>query len=291
MESEAKVTLVNHLEKIPDGDTVNWQAVYGEMDILTTQTRDELPHKLDIPYGNNLIDPKLRLDIYLPKEQPEACPVFFFLHGGGYTEGDRAHYGYVARTFAKAGIITVLPSYRLAPRYYYPVQPECVRQALAWVYHHIHSYGGNPERIFIGGHSAGGALAAFVAFNTDWFERFSLPPDLIKGCAPISAPYDLIKGGDRLRAFVPEPSRRKEASPFFNMENNPPITIISIGGLEYDQFERGAITRAFLEKLEGQGGRVKFLLLEDMNHADTVLTLGDKKSDLVKTILEMIREG
>ena len=108
---------------------------------MTAELRAELPHHLDLPYGD---DPKQRLDVYEARERGTAGPVFVFLHGGGFREGDRAHYGYVARHLAERGIVTVVPSYRLTATASFPAQLEDGQALLAWVHRHVAEYGGDP---------------------------------------------------------------------------------------------------------------------------------------------------
>src|ERR1700682_2918403 len=103
---------------------IDWNAFYSKAEAATDETRKALPHHLDLAYGS---DPKQNLDLYLPKVKPTAAPVFVSLHGGGFREGDRRQYGYVARPFAEHGIITVIASYRLTPSAHFPDQPDDVK--------------------------------------------------------------------------------------------------------------------------------------------------------------------
>jgi arylformamidase len=264
----------------PERFSIDWKAFYDEADALTAETRKALPHRLDIPYGE---DPKQKLDLYLPLEKP-AGPVFLFIHGGGFVEGDRAHYGYVARPLAERGIITVVMSYRLQPAHY-PDQAEDTRRALAWVHRNIASHGGDPGRIYLGGHSAGAILSAFVAVKRDWLEALGLPADSIRGFLPISGPYDLVGFGSFVDVYLPDPSRREEASPARNIMGNPPPAIVAYGSLE-EPF--AAQSRAFVEALKARGGEARLLVLEGMNHADTALAAGSERSPLVAALLGLI---
>jgi len=150
-----------HLNSSSSG--IDWIAFYDKADALTTETRKALQHHLDISYGE---DPKQKLDLYLPKGRP-AGPIFVFIHGGGFVEGDRAHYGYVAGPLAAQGIVTVVMSYRLSPAHY-PEQVHDVQVVLGWVYSNISDYGGDASQIYIGGHSAGAILSAFVSVDKSW---------------------------------------------------------------------------------------------------------------------------
>ncbi len=78
----------------PEKYGIDWVGFYDRADSMTAATRKEFPLHLDLAYGK---DPKQKLDLYLPRERPDSAPVFIFIQGGGFVEGDRAHYGYVAR--------------------------------------------------------------------------------------------------------------------------------------------------------------------------------------------------
>ncbi len=265
----------------PSEFKINWKAFYDKADDLTTSTRREIPHHLDIAYGD---DPKQKLDVYQPKNKPLSAPVFIFLHGGGFREGDRAHYGYISKPFAKNGILTAVASYRLTPKFRYPNQPDDVKQILAWVYHNISSYGGDPMKIYIGGHSAGAILSASVSLKDDWLTRMGLPSGLIKGCVPISGPYDLRDQKDTAE-YAPDPFVRREASPLLNIENPPPRTVVAYGSLEVkfvndsQQLARGILSKGMLAEV---------VVLEGMAHDETALALGDENSKLFQAVLRMI---
>ncbi len=265
----------------PSEFKINWKAFYDKADDLTAATQREIPHHLDIAYGD---DPKQKLDVYQPKNKPPSAPVFIFLHGGGFREGDRAHYGYISKPFAKNGIVTVAASYRLTPKFRYPNQPDDVKKILAWAFHNISSYGGDPMKIYMGGHSAGAILSASVSLNGDWLTRMGLPSDLIKGCVPISGPYDLRDQKDTAE-YAPDPSIRREASPLLNIENPPPRTVVAYGSLE-DKFanDSQALARGILSK----GMFAEVIILEGMAHDETALALGDESSKLFQAVLRMI---
>lgn len=264
----------------PSEFKIDWKAFYQRAEALTASARKVLPHHLDLAYGD---DPKQRLDVYVPERRPRGAPVFMFLHGGGFREGDRAQYGYVALPLAKHGIITVVSSYRLTPRFHYPDQPDDVRRALAWVFRNITSYGGNPNRIHVGGHSAGAILAASVSLKTDWLAGLSLPRGLIKGCVPISGGYDLTTLKS-VWEYVPDPSSRAEASPMFKVEDPPPYSIVAVGSVEPYVDSSNALA----ERIRQRGARADVLVLEGLPHDGTVLALSDERSPLVQSIVTMI---
>ncbi len=265
----------------PSEFKINWKAFYDRADDLTAATRREIPHHLDIAYGD---DPKQKLDLYLPKNRQTSAPVFIFLHGGGFREGDRAHYGYISKPFAENGILTVVASYRLTPKFRYPNQPDDAKKILAWAFHNISSYGGDPMKIYIGGHSAGAILSASVSLKRDWLTRMRLPSDLIKGCVPISGPYDLRDRKDTAE-YVPDSSMRREASPLLDMETPPPHTVVAYGSLE-DKFVNDS--QELARGIQSKGMFAEVVVLDGMAHDETALALGDENSKLFHAVLRMI---
>src|SRR5438128_3010337 len=119
------------------------------------------------------------LDIYMTK-RPNA-PINIFIHGGAWRVGLAKEYAFVAELFVHAGAHVVLPDHiwvQDAGGNLIPLA-EQVRRAVAWVYRNAHSFGGNPNRIYVSGHSSGAHLAG-VVLTTDWPKNFNLPADIIK---------------------------------------------------------------------------------------------------------------
>ncbi len=271
----------------PEEFKIDWRTFYDTADDLTAKTRKHLPHQLDLAYGQH---PKQKLDLYLPRGKAEACHVFIFLHGGRFREGDRAHYGFVATPLAEHNVITAVASYRLTPENRYPDQVEDVEEILSWITHHIGEYGGDPGHLYIGGHSAGAVLSAFVSLRTGWRKRVSLPPDLIRGFAAIGAPSFDLTMGNWVDEYLPDPNKRSEASPLLNIEAVPPGAVVATsffkdkaGGLEAVN-----ASKKFADALIERGSAVELVLLENMDHGAMVLSLGDAKSRLVRAIQNMI---
>lgn len=272
----------------PDEFHMDWKGFYDNADQWTAIAREKLPHTLDLPYGEH---PKQQLDIYLPEKKPSKAPIFLFLHGGGFREGDRAHYGFVALPLAKHGVITIVASYRLTTQgFFYPSQPEDVENAIAWIYKNIAEYGGDPQRIYVGGHSAGAILSGHVAVRSDWLKKKGLPGDLIKGCAPISGPYDLRTGSyeeteGEARTYAPR-DKQEAASPILNVQKAPPNCVVAVGSVEEKYIDSSS---AFVDAIKAKGGLARLLVLEGMDHDQTGLALYDGEGPLVQAILRVIQ--
>ena len=127
------------------------------------EVRREVRCDLDVPYGT---DDRQKLDVYLPENAGSAgMPVLMFLHGGYWVLGHKDTLGFMAPPITLAPAILVTAGYRLAPGAKYPKQLDDCRNALKWVYENISGYCGDPDRIFVGGHSAGGHLASLISLQ------------------------------------------------------------------------------------------------------------------------------
>lgn len=269
---------VTHADQFP----LDWRAFYDRADELTERARGGLESKLDIPYGS---DPYQHLDVYGPAGAKEGAAVFVFFHGGGFREGSRRHYGFVAEPLAAEGIVTVVPSYRLTPAARYPSQAEDARAVLGWIGRHIAEHGGDAGRIYVGGHSAGAILAAFVGTRTSWLAEAGLPRDVVKGIVPISGPYDLIDP-KLLPDYVADPGMRREASPLYGIDEPSPRAVIAVGSREpYLESSRQLAAR-----LTEEGVTPRLIVLDEMDHDDTALALGDERGELVRAIVELVKQ-
>lgn len=265
----------------PGRYAIDWRAFYERASALTAEARRTLPHELDLAYG---VDPKQRLDLYLPTPRPTRAPVFLFIHGGGFREGDRAQYGFVAAPLARHGVITAVMSYRLYP-HVYPAQVTDVELALAWLHTHVSEHGGDPARLFVGGHSAGAILSGLLGVRTDWQAARAVPVDVIKGVAPVSGPYDLRGVSGFVADFIPtDGPDRAAASPLLRIARTPPA-VVGYGGKE-TAYAEGSL--AFVETLDARGGRAQLVALDGLAHDQTALALGDDTSPLTKAIARLI---
>jgi arylformamidase len=164
---------------------------------------------------------------------------------------------------------------------------EDIRAVVAWVHRNIAGYGGDPNRVYIGGHSAGAILSAFLSVQNDWLSTMSLPSDLIKGFVPVSGPYDLREFGGFVDNYLPDPEERAEASPLLNIEYVVPEAVVAFGSKEEHYAQP---SEKFVNKYREKGGEARLLVLENMDHDDTALAAGDGTSALAQAVLALILE-
>ena len=157
--------------------------------------RKRLPCQIDVPYGNHAGD---MLDVFPAAgfgnqgvKPGKGAPVLFFIHGGYWRSLDKSDHSFVAPALTEAGACVVVPNYALCPAVTIPDITLQMVKALAWTWRHIARYGGDPNRITVAGHSAGGHLAAMLLL-CDWKAYADdLPVDLLKNALSISGLYDL----------------------------------------------------------------------------------------------------
>ncbi len=181
--------MYNHRAQVPENPQYlqRWVAA-------SVRVRQALPVVLDTAYGS---DASERLDIFPAAPASAAAPVLVFLHGGGWSGGDKSDYAFVAAPFVQAGFCVVLVNYGLCPGTvgHGVTIAQIARQveaALAWVWRHIGDHGGDCSRITAVGHGAGGHLAALL-LTSAWplIGAGDLPEALVRNALSISGLHDL----------------------------------------------------------------------------------------------------
>lgn len=200
-----------------------------------------------------------------PAAKPDGR-VLAFAHGGGWTNGYKEWMAFMAPGLNAAGVTFVSIGYRLAPRHLFPRGLQDLLAGLVWIHGNIAEQGGDPRRLFVGGHSAGGHYSAHLAVRRDWQEAAGLPRDVIRGCLPVSGVFDF--GPDsglsmRPRFLGPE-GMEIEASPISRIADNPPPFLIGYGDRDFPHLMTQAARME--EALRSAGGAVETMVLDDCDH-------------------------
>jgi arylformamidase len=214
------------------------------------------------------------LDVYAP---PGArnLPVLLFWHGGAWINGHLGWLRFMAPAVTALPAVFVAATYRLAPRCRWPAQYEDVSAALSLVAAHARRFGGDPERIVVGGHSAGGHLAALVTLRREG------PP--VRACFPVSSSYDLQYGnvaqdsleGRVYRYLFADPSQDREASPIEYLADNRVPFHVTWGGRDFPHI--AAASRRMVEALGRAGSPVTSEIVPEASHFETHLALGNPR--------------
>ncbi len=237
-----------------------------------------------------------RLDVYQPKkESATPRPVVLFIHGGSWNSGskDDILYKTIGRRLAKQGFVGVVISYRLSPQALVPQQADDCARALAWTVTHIKEYGGDPARIVLMGHSAGGGLAALLATGSDTLlAKHGLPATaahavLLDDPAGLDMLDYLQKQayeGDAqyLIPFTRDPKVWRQSSALYHMRAGAPPYSMYIGGNTYPSISGSGAK--FRDRLTQLGQPPKYTVLPGKKHVGMVIQLLWPKNQLYQEL-------
>jgi len=175
---------------------MNWNPVVALVFTLLFLCDTAVAQKLtaDVPYLKNG-HPRHVLDIYTPEKQARnSLPVVFWIHGGGWQQGDKGDVSLKPKVLTERGLIFVSTNYRLLPEVTMDELVGDVARSLGWVHRNIARYGGDPGQIIVGGHSAGAQLAALICTDDKYLKKEGVSFDVLKGCIPVDGDtYDIPK--------------------------------------------------------------------------------------------------
>ena len=243
----------------------------------------------DLPYleGANYADDKDKLDLYLPEGRPNA-PVIVSYYGNQLMGGDKSEDAYVGRRFASAGFVTAVVNYRLSPGVSHPAHIQDAAASFAWVKRHVAKYGGNPDKVFVVGYSAGGYLAALLSTDPRYLAAHNLRPRDIRGTVPVSAFYWVERRGvapDRDKS-VWGTSRDVwvDASPAHHLDAGAPPMLILYADGDEDWRRQQNVEVAAAMKAAGHA-RAEIAMIRDRNHATIWTSVGDEADETAERII------
>lgn len=234
-------------------------------------TRSVLGSPQRFGYGEAEIE---GLDIY--RSTTTNAPIQIFIHGGAWRSGTAAQYAFPAEVFVRAGAHFVVPDFDWVQDHDGDLRPMVaqVRRAIAWVARNAVQFGGDPDRIYLSGHSSGAHLAG-VALTTDWDRDFGLPSIVIKGALLCSGMYDLkpVRLSARSSYVTITDEIEQELSAMRHLEAIVPPLVVGYGTLETPEFQRQS--KEFAEALTARGHSVDLLVAEHCNHFEILETLAN----------------
>ncbi|REG91405.1 alpha/beta hydrolase [Algoriphagus antarcticus] len=214
----------------------------------------------EITYTDSNADiPTKQLDVYAPKKA-ENLPVMVFFYGGSWESGKKQIYNFLGNRLARRKVIVVIADYPLASEYKLPAMQESALAAVNWSKDHIAEFGGDPDRIFVSGHSAGGHLAALIAVKEDELESSGNDKKLAGSILIDAAGLDMYsylqktsegEGKKYLNAFTDDPAIWKEYSPMYFLTDDLSPMLILEGERTYPSI-RGSRER-FMKRVREKG--------------------------------------
>ena len=238
------------------------------------------------------------LNVFAPAQKNKSNPVLIFVHGGNWNSGNKCLYSYLGSRMARKGIVTVIPDYPKSPKAGYNEMAEDIAAAVKWTKQNIHTYGGDSNRIFISGHSAGGHLAALVSIKKDYFKNtgFTNP---IKGIILIDAAgldmYGYLKeeklaeGDTYLKTFSNNADIWKNASPIYFLHNGMPPMLIYRGGKTYPSIN--VSNEKFTDSLKHYDTKFTYHILPGKKHVPMITQFFNPYNNRYKEMLNFMQEN
>lgn len=260
----------------------------------------------DVPYVAGSTDPMQQLNLFRPAQS--NFPVVVFIHGGNWDSGDKDYrfggqdiYNNIGRFLAARGIGCANISYRLLPRVDWRAQAQDAAQAVAWVHAHAAEYGGDPDRLFLMGHSAGAQLAMRVGLDRAGLAKLGVPPSAIRGIIGVAgAGYDITDDETYRRGANPswyasrfqrgdaDRTWAKDASPIqFVDRSAPPVLLIRAGGEMGPLIRQSELLRDALNKA---GARADLVVAPGLSHTRIVPTLSREDRPAGAAVLNFLRQ-
>jgi len=261
----------------------NLQDYIDQYSLLSKKARETTECILNIQFGPSAEE---TLDLFHVPEN-NLAPVFVFIHGGYWRMLSKDESSFMAPNLINQGVAVASINYTLAPTANIDQIVKESRRSIEWLYKNGHSYGIDPERIYVGGSSAGGHLTGMVVAG-GWQEEFGLPLDVIKGGIPISGLFDMEP---IVRCFVNEWMQMSISDGFRNSpDRNLPKKgcplIVAVGGDETNEFKRQS--RDYTNLWKDNGWEAEYVECSGFNHFNVPIELCKPDSELTKKLLEMV---
>ena len=256
--------------------------IFARWAARSAEVRKRAFARLDVPYGDG---PMEKMDIFLPPRL--AAPVVMFIHGGYWRSLDKNDFSDKVSALVDAGAAVALVNYTLCPNTTIGAIADEMRRAVVWLWRNARGFGGDPYRIQLIGHSAGGHLVAML-LATHWQDLGSdLPRCPIQSALAISGVFDLeplvhtsINADLRL-----DIEKAKALSPYYMRPVCRAPLALAWGALESDEFKRQS--RDFAERWRDLGAQARLLEIPERNHLTVVEELGKRDSELAKLAVEL----
>lgn len=245
----------------PPNSTLTWLA-----------RKDGIRVTNDLSYGEG---PRHTLDIYAPETVAASAPVVVFFYGGGWETGAKEMYRFVGYSLAAQGLVVVIPDYRLHPAVEFPAFMNDAAEAVTWTRSNVARFGGDPNSLFLMGHSAGAHIATLLSMDPEYLLSVSAPAEApsICGVIGLAGPYDFLplRGGVRA-VFGPEANWPKSQPINYVSADAPPMLLMTgtrDGAVQYGN------TLRLAERLREKGVEVEAEVYPGLGHGAVIAALSD----------------
>ncbi|MBL1143188.1 MAG: alpha/beta hydrolase [Proteobacteria bacterium] len=249
----------------------------------------------NIFYSNEIHELK-NLDVYTPDNNNQNLPVLIHIHGGGWKRGDKNIQKQHGEFYSNHNIIFININYRLTPEVKHPGHVEDCAEAVAWVFRNIDKLGGNKDRVFISGHSAGAHLAALLGTDASYLNKYNIQLSQLAGIIPVdTASFDLLsKRNERFvrklvnNAFGSDKAILKAASPMHhvNMNQSYPDFLIFASSKRNSAIKQ---SEELSRRLYETGNKARAIIVEGYNHRNMNTGMRESGGPISTEILNFIK--
>jgi len=224
----------------------------------------------DISYGELS---RQKLDVYQPTQAGPNAGVVVFFYGGGWTSGRKQDYRFVAQALSSRGFVTIIPDYRVYPEVTFPQFIEDAAMAVRWAHDNARRWGGDPQRMFLMGHSAGAHIAAMLTLDRHYLEAVGLDSHSIRATAALSGPYDFMpRPEDRPVLAMNATEKAPDAvEPIHFADGQAPPMLLVHG--EEDEIVGPQNATRLAEKLRAAGAKATVIIYKSRGHAGVAMAL------------------
>ena len=219
---------------------------------------------------------QLALDIHPPAATTARPPIVVFLHGGSWRDGDREGYRFVGQRLAQAGALVLVPDYRKAPEHAFPDFMYDTARAVAWAKANAERLGGDPNRIFLMGHSAGAHIVALLATDPRYLASVGLTPRDVAGVVALAGPYDFLPltDPDLFEVFGDEKQWPLSQPVNFADGDEPPFLLLHG---RTDRIVWAINSERLKARLDAAGSPARYVPIDGTGHIGILLSLRGKE--------------
>lgn len=228
----------------------------------------------------------LALDAYAPVGA-SGGPVVVFFYGGSWSEGKRHWYRYVGDALADSGVVVLIPDYRKYPDVHFPAFMHDAARAVAWARDHAAEFGGDPRRLFVMGHSAGGQIAALLACDKRYLAAVGMQPRDLAGMIGVAGAYAFLPFvEDEPEIFGDDAKGRYDSQPInFVDGDEPPMLLLQ--GTDDDEVPPNN-AEAMAERAQAMDGTATLKLYPDVGHNGILLALARGHEAHIPTLADTL---
>jgi len=228
----------------------------------------------------------LALDTYMPAGAHDD-PVVVFFYGGSWSEGKRHWYRYVGDALADNGVVVLIPDYRKYPDVHFPAFMHDAARAVAWAREHAAEFGGDPRRLFVMGHSAGGQIAALLACDKRYLADVGMKPRDLAGMIGVAGAYAFLPFvDDEPEIFGDDAKGRYDSQPINFVDGDEPPMLLLQGADDDEVPPNNA--EAMAERAQAMDGTATLKLYPDVGHNGILLALARGRETRIPTLKDTL---